>query len=249
MNGENQTGGELLSIPELASALGVSRQALYKRIKADAAVRELLEGFCKPVDSHRLYKVDSVNALKPYFCKDACKPVDAETVNQLTDFVNQLTNSVNQLTNQVNQLTAEKETAEEAHKRKLETLSAYHAAEFAGLKQQHAEQLEQLRDDLRQATAERDALRILLEDTRAECERLREDCRQQLEAIRAEREQLREDLAEERQHSRETAEKLAQLADQAQRLQLAAMQPPAMLEDAEAQKKRPTLWARLFHKQ
>lgn len=235
-------GVELYSIADIAEALGVSRQAVYKRLRNDAAMKTKVDKHCIQVDNHRRYTVEALNLLKAAICADSCKPVDTENVNQLA-------NLVNQLTAKVNQLTEAGETAEEAHRTEAEQLRASHAAQLAAIRQRHAEQLEQLRGDLKETTAERDALRILLEDTRAECERLREDCRQQLEAIRAEREQLRADLTEERQHSRETAEKLAQLADQAQRLQLAAMQPPAMLEDAEAQKKRPTLWARLFHKQ
>jgi X-X-X-Leu-X-X-Gly heptad repeat protein len=242
-------GGELYSIADIAEALGVSRQAVYKRLRNDAAMKTKVDKHCIQVDNHRRYTVEALNLLKAAICADSCKPVDTENVNQLTENVNQLADLVNQLTTKVNQLTEAGETAEEAHRTEAEQLRASHAAQLAAIRQKHAEQLEQLRGDLKEATAERDALRILLDNTRAECERLREDCRQQLEAIRAEREQLRADLLGERQHSRETAEKLAQLADQAQRLQLAAMQPPAMLEDAEAQKKRPPLWARLFHKQ
>ena len=63
--------------------------------------------------------------------------------------------------------------------------------------------------------------------------------------VTAERKRLREELAQERQHSREREVMLAQIADQSQRLQLAQMQPPALLEDKE---KPPSIWQRLFGK-
>lgn len=63
--------------------------------------------------------------------------------------------------------------------------------------------------------------------------------------VTAERDRLREELAQERQHSREREVMLAQIADQSQRLQLAQMQPPALLED---EKHKPSIWERLFGK-
>lgn len=54
-------------------------------------------------------------------------------------------------------------------------------------------------------------------------------------------ERLHEELEAERAHSRELADKLAVLADQAQRLQLASM--PKQLE---ADNDRPSLWRRIF---
>lgn len=65
----------------------------------------------------------------------------------------------------------------------------------------------------------------------------------EVERMQAQIISLQAQLDTERQHSRETADKLAQLADQSQRLQLASMQPPALLED---QQHKPTLWQRLF---
>lgn len=100
------------------------------------------------------------------------------------------------------------------------------AATVDQLRQDHRQQLDDLREDHR---AELDRLTL-------DRDNLKEEHRQQLEALRAE-------LTEERQHSRETAERLAQLADQAQRLQLAQMQPPAQIPE-----RKPSLWARLFGK-
>ncbi|MBQ1371625.1 MAG: hypothetical protein IIY70_01720, partial [Oscillospiraceae bacterium] len=104
------------------------------------------------------------------------------------------------------------------------------AATVDQLRQDHRQQLDDLREDHR---AELAAVR---RGHAAELDRIQEAHRQQLEALRAE-------LTEERQHSRDTAERLAQLADQAQRLQLAQMQPPAQIPE-----RKPSLWARLFGK-
>ena len=69
-------------------------------------------------------------------------------------------------------------------------------------------------------------------------------------------EQLQSELAIERQHNREVtdnltqlSDKFAQLADQAQRLQLIQMQPPAMsVPDEEPPKQKPSFWKRIFGK-
>ena len=66
----------------------------------------------------------------------------------------------------------------------------------------------------------------------------------EVQRLTAELDQLRHDLNEERQHSHAQSDTLAQLADQAQRLQLAQMQPPALLD----QKPPRSLWQRIFGK-
>ena len=65
----------------------------------------------------------------------------------------------------------------------------------------------------------------------------------EIDRMQAQISSLQDQLDAERQHSREQAEKLAQLADQAQRLQLMQMQPPAQIEQ-----KPPNFWQRLFGK-
>ena len=102
------------------------------------------------------------------------------------------------------------------------------AATVDQLRQEHRQQLDNLREDHR---AELDRITGQLDRLTLDRDNLKEEHRQQLEALRAE-------LTEERQHSRDTAERLAQLADQAQRLQLAQMQPPAQIPE-----RKPSLWA------
>ena len=61
--------------------------------------------------------------------------------------------------------------------------------------------------------------------------------------------QLQSELAIERQHNHELSDKLAQLADQAQQLQLIQMQPPALpVPDEEPPKKKTSFWKRIFGK-
>lgn len=104
-------------------------------------------------------------------------------------------------------------------------------------------QHEQLRED------HREELAAVRREHAAELDRMKEQHRQQLDDLRQQLEQLRQDLTEERQHSRAQSDTLAQLADQAQRLQLAQMQPPAALpEEITPQDKPPTFWQRIFGK-
>lgn len=59
----------------------------------------------------------------------------------------------------------------------------------------------------------------------------------QLEVKDKQIEQLRAELAEERQHSREQSDKLAVIADQSQKLQLAQMRTSEMIEDKQETKR------------
>lgn len=96
----------------------------------------------------------------------------------------------------------------------------------------------------------------------AEIQRLDDAHRQEIQRLQAELDRLHADLTDtraalevERQHSRETADKLAQLTQNAQTLQLAAMQPQA-IETAEppqdtteaTPEKPPSFWKRIFGK-
>ena len=85
------------------------------------------------------------------------------------------------------------------------------------------------------------------------CNATTPDSSGELDAIRAELDDLRRELSTEREHSRATAEKLAQLTDQAQQLQAAQIQrasAPLPIESADDQTEdtRPSLWARIFGK-
>lgn len=110
----------------------------------------------------------------------------------------------------------------------------------------HAEQLERIQ------TAAADERRELNAGHRQELDAIRADHAAQLDRLRAQLDELRRELSTEREHSRATAEKLAQLTDQAQQLQAAQIQRASapLLEAADDQTEdaRPSLWARIFGK-
>ena len=76
---------------------------------------------------------------------------------------------------------------------------------------------------------------------------------EQIRQLQSENQRLQSELAIERQHNREVtdnltqlSDKFAQLADQAQQLQLIQMQPPALPVDEETPKQKPSFWKRIF---
>lgn len=102
-------------------------------------------------------------------------------------------------------------------------------------------QIDDLRQQLDQANTDRAFLREQLEH-------LRTDHADQLRQMQSIIDRLTDQLDQERQHSREQSDRLAQLADQAQRLQLAAMnsRPLDQITDQQTQEKPLTFWQRLF---
>ena len=106
------------------------------------------------------------------------------------------------------------------------------------------EALETMRQDHQQEVATlKEQIERLKQDHIEELNRLQDAHRQEVGQLQRQLDTMTEELDEERQHSREQSDRLAQLADQAQRLQLAQMQPPALLDQ-----KPPSLWQRLFGK-
>lgn len=110
-----------------------------------------------------------------------------------------------------------------------------------------ADTVGQLRQQLEDVTADRDRLRGELDRAAATMDQLRQDHRQQLDDLRedhrAELDRIQAGHAAEVKRLEKQIDTLAQLADQAQRLQLAQMQPPAQIPE-----RKPSLWARLFGK-
>ena len=242
---------KLYSLAEVAKICEVSRQAVYKRLHNDNQLTEQVDRLTRSDGRRRMFTPDAVEVLKQAFSKTVTAPAD---VNQLTTEVDRLTNPIDtELTTKVDTLITEVDrlTQERDHLRQqLEDVTADRDALRDQLRQiqaDHAGQLERMQGafvgELATLTDRLNA------DHWQELDRLREDHRQQLDDLRAQLDQLRQDLTEERQHGRATADTLAQLADQAQRLQLAQMQPPAALpEEITPQDKPPTLWQRIFGK-
>jgi DNA repair exonuclease SbcCD ATPase subunit len=177
----------------------------------------------------------------------------AETRDRLTTEVDTLTRERGQLRQQLEDVTADRDklaAERDALRDQLEGLRRDLTESRAKL-EALTEERDRLRGELDRAAATVDQLRqdhraelaAVRRGHAAELDRIQEAHRQQLDDMRAQLEALRAELTEERQHSRDTAERLAQLADQAQRLQLAQMQPPAQIPE-----RKPSLWARLFGK-
>lgn len=223
---------EAYTLTDIAAILGVSRQALYKRLRADDQLRNEVDSTCVTQNGKKVYTVDTLEALKQVFSVETCKPECKPDVNQLTAEVEGLTREVDRLTRQVDTLEKERNKA-------LNDLKAVEI-EAQSFKRR-VNQLTDLVDTERRNHAEaRETVSTMKDLTETMTAAHAAEVKRLVDQL----EQLRNDLNEERQHSREQSEKLAQLADQAQRLQMAAMQPPALLVD----QKPPTLWQRLFGK-
>ena len=168
-----------------------------------------------------------------------------EELHRLRQEVESLTADRDALRDQLDDAAADRETLIRQVNQMRGEITG-HAAEVKRL----VDQLDQLRQD------HREELDRIQSGHAAELDRLREDHRQRLDDLRrdltesrAQLDKLQQELTEERQHSRAQSDTLAQLADQAQRLQLAQMQPPAALpEEITPQDKAPTFWQRIFGK-
>lgn len=222
---------EAYTLKDIAAILGVSRQALYKRLRADDQLRNEVDSTCVNQNGKKVYTVDTLEALKQALSVETCKPECKPDVNQLTAEVDRLTREVDRLTRQVDTLKKERDKAiDELKSVGIESLSF----------KRRVNQLTQVVDTERQNHAEaRETVSTLQKiiDTMTAAHTA------EVQRLTAELDQLRHDLNEERQHSRAQSDTLAQLADQAQRLQLAQMQPPALLDQ-----KPPNLWQRIFGK-
>ena len=192
----------------------------------------------------------------------------ADTVGQLQQQLESVTADRDRLRDQLEDATADRETLiKQMNQMRGELIGRESEAkrlvvQLDQLRKTHGEELdkaEAIREQLqsiyttntdsltRQLEAERQAHGAELERIQrqhaAALDQLRQAHREELDRLTGQLETLRAELTEERQHSRATADTLAQLADQAQRLQLAQMQPPAQIPE-----RKPSLWARLFGK-
>lgn len=225
--GSDQRGKTLR---EIAADIGIDKSTVFRYVKAEGI---------QPVASETLHKNGT-----QYYDATAEAAIKAH-------FVGKGTSNTTLHNTQSATLNATHATPEALHNDALQRTQ--HLAEVEQLRSDHAEQLERMQErftgeltgllDKLQARHDSELDRIRA-DHAAEVEQIR----QQLQAKDRLIEQLQQQLAEERQHSREQSEKLAQLADQAQQLQLAqiaAQQAPALLDEQE-QKKKPPFWRRLF---
>lgn len=252
-------GGELYTLTDLAKLCGVSRQTVYRLMQSDPALNAALSGHRTQLSGHRTYTADALEALRKAVFAPNC-PELSKSGQNCPDTLDTQADTLDTLQKDLAAATDERDTL----RRQLDTLRADHAAELDAIEQKHSAELDDLRQQLEQLRRVCDRLRQERDDGRQDCEQLRDDLRQAaaerdalrilLEKAETTAEQLRQDVTEERQRCGELSNQLAQLAadahrltDQAQRLQLAAMQPPAMIGDGStAAEQRPSLWARIF---
>ena len=259
--------GQWKTLREIADEIGTGKMNVYRYARAAG-----LEGVTLPGAGNgqkRFYDVTAQTAIKQHFESKTATTVTSEPLHKplqkpgeplqsngqtatgcngsddqleelhrLRQEVESLTADRDALRDQLDDAAADRETLIRQVNQMRGEITG-HAAEVKRL----VDQLDQLRQD------HREELDRIQAGHAAELDRLRTDHRQRLDDLRAQLEEVKHDLTEERQHSRDTAERLAQLADQAQRLQLAQMQPPAALpEEITPQDKPPTLWQRIFGK-
>lgn len=260
---ENQSGTaprQWKTLREIADEIGTGKMNVYRYAKTAG-----LEGVTLPGAGNgqkRFYDVTAQMAIKQHFENKTVTTVTGRPLHEALQCNGEPLHKPLQKPGEPLQSNGQTATGcngsddqlEELHRlrQQLEDVTADRDALRDQLRQiqaDHAGQLERMQGRFaEELTALTDRLNA---DHRQELDRLREDHRQQLDDLRAQLDQLRQDLTEERQHGRATADTLAQLADQAQRLQLAQMQPPAALPEdltERPQEKPPTLWQRLFGK-
>ena len=216
------------TLKQIADEIGVPKQQVYRYVRAECineVHHEALEAHQSK--SVKYYDESAENTIKAYF-QGRAQPIEVH--HEAVETHHDAHHDVHQNHDEVHH-----EAKPESLKSVIEAMQAGHAAEVKRL----VDQLDQLRQD------HREELDRIQAGHAAEVKRLEK----QIDDMRAQLEEVKHDLTEERQHSRDTAERLAQLADQAQRLQLAQMQPPAALpEEITPQDKPPTLWQRIFGK-
>lgn len=207
----------------IADEIGLDKSTVFRYVKA-AGISPIADATsCNDADATRrngvqYYDATAETAIKEHFGKRAI--VGASMRN---DAKKQEVQHSAMPCNDAQYL-ATLDTMRKRHKQEVADLESNHAAQIDQLRKHHAEELDRLQDAHKQEV-------VAMRST--------------IDSLTADRERLLKELTEERQHSRDTTEKLVQLADQAQRLQLAAMQPPAQIEDSKA---KPSLWKRLFGK-
>lgn len=266
--------GQWKTLREIADEIGTGKMNVYRYARAAG-----LEGVTLPGAGNgqkRFYDVTAQTAIKQHFESKTATTVTSEPLqkplqkpgeplqsngqtatgcngsddqleelHRLRQEVESLTADRDALRDQLDDAAADRETLIRQVNQMRGEITG-HAAEVKRL----VDQLDQLRQD------HREELDRIQSGHAAELDRLRENHRQRLDDLRrdltesrAQLDKLRQELTEERQHSRAQSDTLAQLADQAQRLQLAQMQPPAALpEEITPQDKPPTLWQRIFGK-
>ena len=258
--GSRQPDGKTLR--EIAEEIGVDKTTVFRFVKS-AGIAAMQRPATLQRNAAQRFDATAETAIKQHFAQTLQRSATLRNVATATP-CNADAIPCNDAAQYLATLERALEDARDDHRGELDRIRADHAAALDAIEQKHSAELDDLRQQLEQLRRVCDRLRQERDDGRQDCEQLRDDLRQAaaerdalrilLEKAETTAEQLRRDVTEERQRCGELSNQLAQLAadahrltDQAQRLQLAAMQPPAMIGDGStAAQQRPSLWARLF---
>lgn len=232
------------TIRQIANEIGVSKQAVFKKMKCEP-LSTSLQGLTTTVDGKLMVSVDGEKLIKQAFFKDEPstnhQPVDGGW-RQLVD--GKLTVSVDGKKPMKREFSKDKPSTNHQPVDGRLTVSVDGEDLGAEVFLESAPQKDCQKEDAFLAALEStiDALKNQLATKD-----------KQIENMQKQVDRLYEELAEERKHGREQAEKLAVLADQAQRLQLAQMHPELTAigethDESESSRESTGLFQRLFRR-
>lgn len=89
---------ETYTLTDLARFCGVSRQAVYKRLRTDEQLRTEVDTHTVNQDGKKVYTVDAIEVLKQAIQTTNCKPECKPDASKLTQQVYTLTQEVDRLT-------------------------------------------------------------------------------------------------------------------------------------------------------
>lgn len=134
---------ETYTLTDLARFCGVSRQAVYKRLRTDEQLRTEVDTHTVNQDGKKVYTVDALEVLKQAIQATNCKPECKPDASKLTQQVYTLTQEVDRLTQQVDTERKKHETERKTLTTEIDTLTA---------------ERDRLRDQLDDAAADRETL-------------------------------------------------------------------------------------------
>ena len=250
------------TLKQIADDLGLDKSTVFRYAKSAGIMpQDTNADGTAPRNGVQYYDATAETAIKQHFEKKSIATQRRNTVatdaipeNARATMLAMVQNLKRNIADLEKQHEADTERIAELAKQNADAIlqcNDAHAAEVERIRAEHKEEVQRAQAHIDSLTAEKDKLR---EDHKAELDQLRADHKAELDRMQAaykDEAQRMQDLISslqaqldiERQHSREQSDRLAQLADQAQRLQLAQMQPPAQIEQ-----KPPNFWQRLFGK-
>lgn len=216
------------TMSDIAKACNISRQAIYKRLSADANLAKQFDSAAVTIDNRKVYTVDAIQALLSAISKQSVTPAERalqDTVKQLTTERDNLRQKSDNLQNEVDRLKQELEAA----KQSAETEKRVHEATVTGLNNQ----IDSLKAEV--------ATLLTRFDTASEkhAEQLQKASNDFADRLTAAIDKLNE------QHT-EQLTRANQLTHEAHALQAGQLQKDSAQLVTVADDHKPTLWQRLF---